>query len=140
MAAELDLAQVLAFVVALAREAGVVVRDTFYSREDLNVEFKDKALEGDAGLADSADAETTTVDLVTRTDKAVEKLIKSRLHEAYPSFLFLGEEEASRFATPRPSSPLFLPFVSFLVLLCCFRDSQRPRVSPNGFWTLTSQR
>eukprot|EP01096_Ripella_sp_DP13-Kostka_P001281 TRINITY_DN11525_c0_g1_i1.p2 TRINITY_DN11525_c0_g1~~TRINITY_DN11525_c0_g1_i1.p2 ORF type:complete len:298 (+),score=133.96 TRINITY_DN11525_c0_g1_i1:22-894(+) len=88
----LDLAKVLAFVEALAREAGEVVRETFYSREEVSVEFKDKATEEDDS---SSVPTTTTVDLVTKTDKAVEVLIKSKLAEHSPSYLFLGEEEAS---------------------------------------------
>lgn len=43
----------------------------------------------------SLDTKSSEVDLVTATDKACEAAIRDRLAVACPSFLFLGEEEAS---------------------------------------------
>ncbi|KAK7191231.1 hypothetical protein DPSP01_008303 [Paraphaeosphaeria sporulosa] len=40
----------------------------------------------------AAGSKKNSVDLVTETDQAVEKIISTSLHEKYPSFSFMGEE------------------------------------------------
>ncbi|KAL1404870.1 hypothetical protein Q8F55_008481 [Vanrija albida] len=77
VAPQFDLDEILAFAVALAREAG------------------DMILKGQAKrFATSAVAATKAneVDLVTEVDKAVEAFILARITAAYPSHRFVGEE------------------------------------------------
>jgi len=64
----------------IARAAGALARDFFAQRELLEVEHKGEQ------------------DLVSRADRAVEELIRSRLAAAFPSDGFLGEETAAAFA------------------------------------------
>ncbi|KAL1610418.1 hypothetical protein SLS60_002085 [Paraconiothyrium brasiliense] len=40
----------------------------------------------------AAGSKKNSVDLVTETDQAVEKIISTSLHEKYPNFSFMGEE------------------------------------------------
>jgi myo-inositol-1(or 4)-monophosphatase len=74
---DLDLDQLLQFAVDLARQGGSLIKEAFHESGN-DIEFKGN------------------VDLVTRTDKAVERLLKESFAHHYPDFLFLGEEEASR--------------------------------------------
>ena len=64
----------------IARTAGALARDFFLQRERLEVEHKGAQ------------------DLVSRADRAVEDLIRSRLAAAFPQDGFLGEETAQAFA------------------------------------------
>jgi myo-inositol-1(or 4)-monophosphatase len=64
----------------IARSAGELARNFFGQRETLVVEHKG------------------TQDFVSRADRAVEELIRSRLAAAFPGDGFLGEETAAAFA------------------------------------------
>lgn len=64
----------LAIVEAIAREAGAMSKSAFAAPK--LVQNKD----------------STAQDLVTETDRAVENLVRRRLQENFPDFLFIGEE------------------------------------------------
>lgn len=70
----LKLKETLDVAVSVAREAGRLIRDGYYS-DDLTIENKSSA-----------------IDWVTQYDKASEELIVSRLRETFPAFGFVGEE------------------------------------------------
>ncbi|WOO81683.1 Protein qutG [Vanrija pseudolonga] len=72
-----DIDEVLAFAIQLARDAGDLIR------------------EGQAGIFKSqsvAQTKANAVDLVTEVDKAVEAFIFGRIRAAYPQHQFIGEE------------------------------------------------
>ncbi|KAL1410694.1 hypothetical protein Q8F55_001636 [Vanrija albida] len=72
-----DVDEILAFAIQLARDAGHMIR------------------EGQAGIFASQSTTQTkanAVDLVTEVDKAVEAFIFGRIRAAYPSHQFVGEE------------------------------------------------
>ncbi|CAI5968283.1 unnamed protein product [Closterium sp. NIES-64] len=73
--AEQELREYLHVAVAAARQAGEVIRRSFYAPKD--VQHKGK------------------FDLVTETDKQCEALIMQHISAAYPSHKFIGEEESS---------------------------------------------
>eukprot|EP01129_Flabellula_baltica_P017139 TRINITY_DN9409_c0_g1_i1.p1 TRINITY_DN9409_c0_g1~~TRINITY_DN9409_c0_g1_i1.p1 ORF type:complete len:268 (-),score=46.48 TRINITY_DN9409_c0_g1_i1:38-841(-) len=60
---------------SLAKQAGVVVKDAFYAKKDIT--FKG------------------AVDVVTETDKAVERMIMDGIRDVYPDHLFVAEETIS---------------------------------------------
>lgn len=74
------------FALELAREAGRVIRTAFYARK--NITFK------------------SDVDLVTETDRAVEKLVMSKIRERYPDHTFVAEEVSLSVPRPRPRHTL----------------------------------
>lgn len=73
----MDLDQAREVAEKAARRAGVALRDAF---------------EAPRG---SWDAKSTSVDLVTETDRTCEKLVQETVKEAYPTHQFIGEEESS---------------------------------------------
>lgn len=75
MCDNMDLADITAFVKSVAIAAGKIMLQASSSEKEL--EFK------------------SSVDIVTNIDKAVESFVKESLGKQYPSFEFLGEEEAS---------------------------------------------
>mmetsp|Transcript_10240 Transcript_10240/g.62560 ORF Transcript_10240/g.62560 Transcript_10240/m.62560 type:complete len:320 (-) Transcript_10240:1624-2583(-) len=60
-----------------ARRAGAALREAF------------------AAPRGGCDAKSTSVDLVTETDRTCEKLVQDTVREAYPTHQFIGEEESS---------------------------------------------
>ncbi|KAH8884757.1 inositol monophosphatase [Thozetella sp. PMI_491] len=54
------------------------------------------------------DTKLNSVDLVTETDQAVEKMVSARLREKYPSFLFVGEETYQAGVTKITNEPTFI--------------------------------
>ncbi|WOO86271.1 Inositol monophosphatase 2 [Vanrija pseudolonga] len=77
VAPKLDLDEILAFTIGLAREAGDMILKGQARRFATGAEIDTKANE---------------VDLVTEVDKAVEAFIFARISAAYPSHSFVGEE------------------------------------------------
>ncbi|KAI9488487.1 inositol monophosphatase [Zychaea mexicana] len=74
-----DLQEYLSFAIALAKEAGKMIKDATETRmSGTGNQFLVKY--------------DNPTDLVTETDQAVEKYIKKRLSEAYPEHRFIGEE------------------------------------------------
>lgn len=71
-----ELSEALEVALSIAREAGEVIREAFLRPKDV--------------------IHKGAVDLVTETDKAVEKLVISRLQERFPTHLFLGEETTEK--------------------------------------------
>ncbi|KAF2871999.1 hypothetical protein BDV95DRAFT_493017 [Massariosphaeria phaeospora] len=71
--ADLNLQEIHDFMIAIARKAGERIVSATPTTE-------------------AAGSKMNSVDLVTETDKAVEKLISTSLREAYPTFSFMGEE------------------------------------------------
>lgn len=69
---ELDLAKLLEFSIALAKEAGELISQG--SNAILSSE------------ADEVDDKKNSVDLVTKYDKGVEELVKEKIRKAYPKF------------------------------------------------------
>ncbi len=69
---EVDLAKILEFSIALAKEAGELISQG--SNAILSSE------------ADDVDDKKNSVDLVTKYDKAVEKLVDEKIRMAYPDF------------------------------------------------------
>jgi fructose-1,6-bisphosphatase/inositol monophosphatase family enzyme len=61
-----------------AQMAGTIIREAFYSQSLKAVNFKGN------------------VDLVTETDKKVEKLVTEKIKNKYPTHLFIGEEVNSK--------------------------------------------
>ncbi|PQE16165.1 inositol monophosphatase protein [Rutstroemia sp. NJR-2017a BVV2] len=49
-----------------------------------------------------------SADLVTETDQAVEAMVSKRLHEAYPTYSFIGEETFVAGTTKLTSAPTFI--------------------------------
>ncbi|KAI8145444.1 hypothetical protein BJV82DRAFT_603682 [Fennellomyces sp. T-0311] len=74
-----DLQEYLSFAIALAKEAGKMIKDATETR-----------MSG-AGSQVVMKYDNPT-DLVTETDQAVEKYIKQRLSQTYPEHRFIGEE------------------------------------------------
>ncbi|KAK0466233.1 uncharacterized protein EV420DRAFT_817057 [Desarmillaria tabescens] len=74
---ELDLQSILKFTVALAYEAGHVIRQ---GSEAIQL------------AGSNVDEKKNSVDLVTEYDVKVEELVKKKISETYPSFKFIGEE------------------------------------------------
>ncbi len=70
-------AEIFEFAVALVRKGGEVIREAIVKR--------DKAI----------DVKSSPVDLVTETDKAVEKLLFDGLRAKYPDHKFIGEESTA---------------------------------------------
>ncbi len=68
---DLDLQSILEFTVALAYEAGDVIR---------------KGSEAIQLAGSNVDEKKNSVDLVTEYDVKVEELVKKKIGEAYPSF------------------------------------------------------
>ncbi|KLU85938.1 inositol monophosphatase 2 [Magnaporthiopsis poae ATCC 64411] len=85
----LNLQQIHDTLVAIAFEAGRMVREA-------KPESK------------TADTKMNSVDMVTETDKAVEKLVMTRLQAAYPTFDFVGEESYQRGTTSITDRPTFV--------------------------------
>ncbi|KAL8372431.1 hypothetical protein RB595_001978 [Gaeumannomyces hyphopodioides] len=56
----------------------------------------------------TADTKMNSVDMVTETDKAVERLVMARLQTAYPTFDFVGEESYQRGTTAITDRPTFV--------------------------------
>ncbi|KAK0217665.1 hypothetical protein EDD85DRAFT_365427 [Armillaria nabsnona] len=82
---DLDLQSILKFTVALAYEAGDVIRKG----------------SGAIQLAGSnVDEKKNSVDLVTEYDVKVEELVKKKISETYPSFKFIGEESYAAGSRP----------------------------------------
>lgn len=73
MAANIDLEEVQTFLIKLAREAGSTIASA-------------------VPKASGEGFKKNSADLVTETDQAVEKMISTRLTQAYPHFGFMGEE------------------------------------------------
>ncbi|KAK9710233.1 hypothetical protein K7432_008556 [Basidiobolus ranarum] len=65
----------LEYAVLVAREAGAIIKDVFYSKST-SLHIKDE----------------NPTDLVTATDQLVEKLVFGKLKEKYPHHKFVGEE------------------------------------------------
>ncbi|KUL84249.1 hypothetical protein ZTR_06901 [Talaromyces verruculosus] len=83
---DIDLHEICANLIEIAKEAGEIV------------------------VSAKPDSSTTsnkknTADIVTQTDKAIEKFIFERLSDQYPTFLFIGEEtyKAGVLITPEPT-------------------------------------
>ncbi|KAL7752603.1 hypothetical protein RI367_002137 [Sorochytrium milnesiophthora] len=66
----------LKFAVALAKEAGGVIRSAYVAGTPPSVQNK----------------QDNAVDLVTLTDQAVEKMVVERLNASFPTYKFIGEE------------------------------------------------
>ncbi|KAK4125543.1 inositol monophosphatase [Parathielavia appendiculata] len=56
----------------------------------------------------STDTKLNAVDIVTETDQAVERMVSSRLRDAYPSFAFVGEETYQAGVTRITDAPTFI--------------------------------
>ncbi|KAG7452031.1 inositol monophosphatase [Guyanagaster necrorhizus] len=82
---ELDLQSILKFTVALAYEAGHVIR---------------KGSEAIQLAGSNVDEKKNSVDLVTEYDVKVEELVKKKTSETYPSFKFIGEESYAAGSRP----------------------------------------
>ncbi|GAA5890441.1 hypothetical protein JCM5296_005048 [Sporobolomyces johnsonii] len=80
MASDPDFAQVHAFAIRLARQAGAMILEGSSKRSS------------SASTMDAPDTKKNRVDLVTETDQAVEAFIKAEIAREYPSFKFIGEE------------------------------------------------
>jgi len=78
--ANIDYDEVMRVAVASAKAAGAVIKEAFFKVK--NVEHKGQ------------------VDLVTETDKACEDLVCGAIKDAFPSHMFIGEEESSASGTP----------------------------------------
>jgi fructose-1,6-bisphosphatase/inositol monophosphatase family enzyme len=76
----LDLSELLAFTCDVARRAGVLVRTAFAARGS-SVTFKG------------------SVDLVTETDEAVEKLVFDAIRSRFPAHALIGEESVAKGAS-----------------------------------------
>ncbi|KAK9491386.1 inositol monophosphatase [Lipomyces doorenjongii] len=88
MAAAIDLDEIRDFLVELAKQAGeLIVSQTGKTAYD------DKA---------------NSVDLVTETDAAVEKLVATKCTEKYPHFEFMGEESYIPGVTKLSEKPTFI--------------------------------
>ena len=59
-------------------------------------------------LTQSYDDKANQVDLVTKSDKNIEFIIKGKLNELYPTFLFVGEEEYVPGETKISNEPTFV--------------------------------
>ncbi|ORY00081.1 inositol monophosphatase [Basidiobolus meristosporus CBS 931.73] len=70
-----ELRTYLEYAVLVAREAGAIIKDVFYSKST-SLHIKDQ----------------NPTDLVTATDQLVEKLVFGKLKEKYPQHKFVGEE------------------------------------------------
>ncbi|OIW28131.1 QA-X protein [Coniochaeta ligniaria NRRL 30616] len=80
-----QLDEIYAFAVQLGKDAGSMLMDAARSRF------------GDAGQSEQAiEEKDSAVDIVTKTDEAVEAFIKNSIAEKYPRHKFLGEESYSR--------------------------------------------
>ncbi|KAI9864387.1 MAG: hypothetical protein M1813_003307 [Trichoglossum hirsutum] len=86
--AQPNLNEIHDFLVALAKKAGDLVMTATPS-------------------ATGSDTKVNSVDLVTETDVAVEKLVADTLKEGYPDYKFLGEETYDP-AVPLSSDPTFV--------------------------------
>ncbi|KAK0199202.1 hypothetical protein DFS33DRAFT_1369870 [Desarmillaria ectypa] len=82
---ELDLQSILKFTVALAYEAGDVIRQ---GSEAIQL------------AGSNVDEKKNSVDLVTEYDVKVEELVKKKISETYPSFKFIGEESYAAGSRP----------------------------------------
>ncbi|KAK6347274.1 hypothetical protein TWF696_007346 [Orbilia brochopaga] len=85
---DVDLDAVLAYIVDVARAAGEMILAA-------------------RPMADAAGTKKNSTDLVTETDRAVERMVRERLHEGYPTFEFMGEETYTP-GTRLSSSPTFI--------------------------------
>jgi myo-inositol-1(or 4)-monophosphatase len=56
----------------------------------------------------STDTKLNSADIVTETDQAVERMVSTRLREAYPSFSFVGEETYVAGQTKVTNAPTFI--------------------------------
>ncbi|KAK9381628.1 uncharacterized protein V2V93DRAFT_367437 [Kockiozyma suomiensis] len=88
MSESIDLLEVRDFLVKLAYEAGELILSKT----------------GKTGFVDKANS----VDLVTETDAAVEKLVGEKLAEKYPNFEFMGEESYVPGETKLSEKPTFV--------------------------------
>ncbi|KAK7206682.1 putative inositol monophosphatase [Myxozyma melibiosi] len=88
MSQPLDLLEIKDFLVKLALEAGELI-----TSKTGKTEFVDKA---------------NSVDLVTETDAAVEKLVAERVAATYPDFEFMGEESYVPGETKLGEKPTFV--------------------------------
>ncbi|GAO48102.1 hypothetical protein G7K_2289-t1 [Saitoella complicata NRRL Y-17804] len=90
-----DLHELHRFAVELAVEAGALLRDASLSL---------RRPSQSSSSATAAQQKKNAVDLVTSTDHALEHLLRTRIHNRYPSHKFLGEEsyEASLPSSERP--------------------------------------
>ncbi|RKU42048.1 hypothetical protein DL546_001829 [Coniochaeta pulveracea] len=80
-----ELDEVYAFAVQLGKEAGDMLMGAARSRF------------GDAGQSEQAvEEKENAVDIVTKTDEAVEAFIKSSIEARYPGHKFIGEETYSK--------------------------------------------
>ncbi|ODV88359.1 hypothetical protein CANCADRAFT_148671 [Tortispora caseinolytica NRRL Y-17796] len=79
----MDLEEIRDFLVQLARTAGEMIRE-----KTGKVTWDDKM---------------NSVDLVTETDAAVERMVKEQLASKYPDFKFMGEETAHGVLTADPT-------------------------------------
>lgn len=59
-------------------------------------------------LTTAYDDKANQVDLVTKADKSIEAIIKAKLKELYPNFLFIGEEEYIPGETEISDEPTFI--------------------------------
>lgn len=76
MGEQLDLEQCEQVAVAIAKRAGELIKNT-------------------CGTVSSIESKLSFADLVTETDKNVEKLVFEALKEKYPSHKFIGEESVA---------------------------------------------
>ncbi|KAK3792124.1 hypothetical protein RRG08_055387 [Elysia crispata] len=70
---ELDLEEMYAVAISVAREAGQIIRDAFDKEKEV-------------------DTKQSAADLVTESDQAVEKMVNSRILGKFPNHRFIGEE------------------------------------------------
>lgn len=102
-AASDDLTKYLATAEEVARAAGKMIREAHEKREAAQA-----GTEATEGLESKGSAATETVDLVTATDKACEKLIMDTIAARFPGHIFIGEESSFTGPGGAPAGPLEL--------------------------------
>lgn len=73
----MDLAEAMLVAETAAKRAGATMKEAFLS------------------MRTACDVKSTSVDLVTETDKKCERLVQETIRKAYPMHGFIGEEESS---------------------------------------------